>query len=896
MGGQSYANQSSLVSVLVGIACATRLNSHHKTKLSLHKESLQNSKRNLVNQQLPQAAKPFLSSSSAPNFAKIQRPNGFLGAGKGNVISRYGQHATPAAQPNTPKKNSRPVQMHQVPSAHAQYTSNQSGQLSNAKTNFVSKPSPLIRKVPNVSEAVRRPLMKTVQNSADSSPRTMVAGWRRNLPMKQFDSPLAAADVQGAVVEKGIEVMGKMVDKQLQIIDDAQQKAEDFLKKEIKLDIVPDKGWKSEDMFVPPGYHLDTKISEEESAPKEMEINPFSYPAGLGSVMMNGCYGTGYQEGDPCYVAKWTLDACLNMIDGAAFMGVGFDGRGDYSPESRRMSIVQRSCAGKATYDDYDVPDTMNVHGIYDTKASMTTFESRSEFQTYLQQEAGVSGSFFGFYAGSKQAWGQSTSASDQQYMALLSVDINRYEIFLDEVKPESLSLPFLKEFMSLPTSYFAAGASFKYQDFIQRWGTHYIKSSDFGGQLQIRKTMSASEFSSKMEFATEMEKEYKTLFGSVGSKSSTKGGSSQHSQSKTTSTTINVFGGSHEIATILSDAYAPTFKNDFKDWLVSIPKYPKPFLFKVGPITNLLDFRANDLFPNENVNWGCEGNVASLQTEINANGDKVKYFETPGANGTMKKHYCVSDSRKGLEDAIKRRRISLQRAIEIYMEEGFISITDFKLPVCSSLAQDDPQHEGSWQQITSGRELFSVLFDMKTDLIGVDGYKIPRNMSRLLKYEKGKWLTGEKDGSFHLFNAFDNGKSGNPKEYKMSIMGLVLSYNEERETLELLQSDLKESRQFFPDLHKSLVGKTLASIVTKTHGKPNTGFKREKLANRPCNVKWSNTLRFDPTDSNGKCLHFTASTAGKIFVVFSTLPNEKASWYYIEIGQDRVAIYKVQL
>ena len=38
-----------------------------------------------------------------------------------------------------------------------------------------------------------------------------------------------------------------------------------------------------------------------------------------------------------------------NLIDGAAFMGVGFDGRGEYSPESRKMSIVQRNCAGKAT-------------------------------------------------------------------------------------------------------------------------------------------------------------------------------------------------------------------------------------------------------------------------------------------------------------------------------------------------------------------------------------------------------------------------------------------------------------------------------------------------------------------------------------------------------------------
>lgn len=44
----------------------------------------------------------------------------------------------------------------------------------------------------------------------------------------------AAADIQGAVVEKGIEVMGKMVDKQLQIIDEAQEKAEKFLKKDVR--------------------------------------------------------------------------------------------------------------------------------------------------------------------------------------------------------------------------------------------------------------------------------------------------------------------------------------------------------------------------------------------------------------------------------------------------------------------------------------------------------------------------------------------------------------------------------------------------------------------------------------------------------------------------------------
>jgi len=48
-----------------------------------------------------------------------------------------------------------------------------------------------------------------------------------------FAALLADPKVQEAVIDKGIEVAGKLVDKQLQIIDDAQKKAADFLKKEV---------------------------------------------------------------------------------------------------------------------------------------------------------------------------------------------------------------------------------------------------------------------------------------------------------------------------------------------------------------------------------------------------------------------------------------------------------------------------------------------------------------------------------------------------------------------------------------------------------------------------------------------------------------------------------------
>ena len=66
------------------------------------------------------------------------------------------------------------------------------------------------------------------------------------------------------------------------------------------------------------------------------------------------------------------------------------------------------------------------MHGVYDTKAAIVTYESREEYQKQLQQEAGVSGSYFGFSAGVKEAWGESTATASQKYMAVLDVDIIR--------------------------------------------------------------------------------------------------------------------------------------------------------------------------------------------------------------------------------------------------------------------------------------------------------------------------------------------------------------------------------------------------------------------------------------------------------------------------------------
>lgn len=247
---------------------------------------------------------------------------------------------------------------------------------------------------------------------------------------------------------------------------------------------------------------------------------------------------------------------------------------------------------------------------------------------------------------------------------------------------------------------------------------------------------------------------------------------------------------------------------------------------------------------------------------------------------------------------------------------KGPNSITDIQLPPCNKDSQTKPgaaqpettdqadeavKHKKvvglSWQHITKDKALFRVIFDMRNDLKGTKDFSdIPRNMSRLVRYKDGKWFTAEKDGSFHLYNAFRNGKSGDPQQHKISILGLVLSFNPNTGGLTLLSRDFEASRVFFPNLHDTLAGKELGRAVLDSSISESGASKRETLADPPCNVKWSNALRFDPTEAKGKCLHFTASSEGNIFVVFATLPIDKTSWYYIEITPQKVAIYKVMI
>eukprot|EP00058_Branchiostoma_floridae_P002515 XP_002588003.1 hypothetical protein BRAFLDRAFT_125400 [Branchiostoma floridae] len=614
-----------------------------------------------------------------------------------------------------------------------------------------------------------------------------------------------------------------------------------------EIDFIEQKGMVQDDLFAPPGMKM--KVDVEKSPKKQNEkddMSPpkaFSYPMGMGGTLMNGCFGTGYVPGDPCYKAKRPLPPCLNLMEGCYYIGVGFDGRGEYSSVSRRKTVIQRKCSLKKKYHGEEVPDQMNVHGVYDSDVSSRVFEGRESFRQFLQQKAGVSFSGWGFQGSVNSAWGGSSKSEKQMFMSLIEADIIRYEIFLDEVKPTDLTLSFLRDFLSLPKNFIIGKA--KLQEFIIRYGTHYIKSAKFGGSFQLYKTQEATKSESLESFSVSAQASYSGMF-SAGAHYGRKEESGSASSQKSSSTHLVIEGGDQKVAGIVADFYTTSFKDTFTEWLKSVPSYPKPIEMFMGTLSELLNLNFKLLFP---------------------------FDVSDAADGCFSKKYCDDTSVEEFQLSMDKKRLALERAIAVYMEEGPIPTTDFHLkggkPGCQTdllmvKGGDAGVSHPSWLELING-DTYKIFFDLQRDV----GRDIRKDTEAYVVYSEGRWNCHHPGKTFHAYNSWDNGGSGDTKNKK------IFKY-------------LDRSN---PNIVNSVVGR-VEYVSPLEHSQSNSGA-LANILEAPCEVKWSNSYQIKPAEEGGKCLYFVAASKGDIFVVFSAIPRDKTTWYHLQISFQGVALYK---
>ncbi|CAH1224577.1 Hypp18 [Branchiostoma lanceolatum] len=750
---------------------------------------------------------------------------------------------------------------------------------------------------------------------------------------------------------------------------------------EADIQLVPRPGATMGNMYAPPGWEIRHKYKYKDDRNEDKDSSggqtaAYTYPNGLGPVLMNGCFGTGYENGDPCWEAKIPQEGCPNMIDGATYLGVGFDGRGVYSAESRKKSVIQRSCENLQTYGKHEVPDSMTPQGIYDTNVESYTFSSMEEYRQYLAEKSAVTsakamfqeeifkasghvsgGGAFGLGwsvgGGVSSQSGSSSQSSDfsasssasarlsekqtRTFMAMLEINIFRYEIFMDDVTPDQLNVGFVRDFISLPESYFSPGAEITFQNFYLRWGTHYIKSAKFGGQLKIIKTKQATEDLSMSEFATKAEKDWKMTMstfsalasqtkssswwhehetkteskqssGQAASGSQSQANSNQEKQESSqeySNEMLEVQGGDQQIAAAITEMYTTALTTELKDWLESIDDYPKPFSFVLRPVSDLLNIPFASLFPAGEVDYGCFGE-RKLRIE---EGTGRKYYiqettkQVGGDKGSKNGseavtvseiRYCNFANRKDLEDSMTKRRLSLERAVTVYLEEGRLLSSDFLLPAgepgCETamlaFLQGNNADVPSWEDMIGGNE-FTVVFDMP---YGIPGILQAQDVLEL-KFFRHKWFSTRRGSVPHLYDSYKNGGSNDVQGKKVSVQGLAMTYDEQTGVFTVTDDDFEASAPLIPDLPNWIKGRDIARAEYKKL-LDHLSQKSETVGDVPCGIHWSNAHRFDPTDG-GKCIHFTAASEGDIFVVFASIPQNHETWIYIHISPEGVALYK---
>ncbi|XP_062505376.1 uncharacterized protein LOC134182065 isoform X2 [Corticium candelabrum] len=712
------------------------------------------------------------------------------------------------------------------------------------------------------------------------------------------------ADIKAKAIEIAGEVASKALDSAFGAISDAKNRSANQLMNGAKVNVKLDESFQGKSVIYPGDTSLNVDFDNDPIVPEqESQEQPLYYMGGTGAMVQNSCFDTDFPPDPECYEGATGGAVCSTILDAASFIGVGFDGRSEYNAKSRKLSLIQRDCSAGKSYDGKQVPNSMMVQGIYDTEANTFVFGSREEYRRYLEEGAAVGESIVFFADALKNAYGEASSETKEMYLAIMDINIIRYEIFLDRVIPDNLNPSFLHDFMSLPTSFDGPGHASQFIDFILRWGTHYVKSSPVGGQLELRKATGVSVTQDIDAFAREARKDFQGIFRSSHARDYLETSQENKVKQEAQGLSMNAQGGEQHIGALLSDMYGPGFKTALVSWLESLVTYPKPFDFTLGRISDLVNFKESELFPSEDTylveRWGCEAKKAAGELETDEISGEQYYTyqeEVIKPDGTVesvtKRKYCKYLSREELTKVIAQRRRALDKAISIYLEEGPISTADTFVPGtgvgCTTpyRSQSLPEDVPTWDELTGpdGYEEFHISFDMQATLYGSGGRIIPAKSGHDVVYKDKKWYKKSQDGLVHLYNGFDNGNSGNLASQRVSILGLVLDYNDEDGTLYLTEdayeaSDIWHSSEASNLVNMSLAffnPETIADIIT-----PESPI--------PCNVHWSNIDRM----AIDYCLKFSASSTSTIFVVLAAVPRLIDTWYYVRMARDEASIHK---
>ncbi|KAI8494110.1 hypothetical protein Bbelb_284570, partial [Branchiostoma belcheri] len=165
------------------------------------------------------------------------------------------------------------------------------------------------------------------------------------------------------------------------------------------------------------------------------------------------------------------------------------------------------------------------------------------------------------------------------------------------------------------------------------------------------------------------------------------------------------------------------------------------------------------------------------LKTE---EGTGRKYYEvgkmvnnTQGEMTPVKeKRYCDFPSADKFQQEMDKKRLALERAIAVYMEEGPVPTTDFRLeggkPGCTSQALKvkggiSGTTSPTWMELING-DTYKVIFDLPENI----NDDITKSKEVFLVFAQQRWNCHAPGAEVHMYNSRNNGESGDTRKNKI--------------------------------------------------------------------------------------------------------------------------------
>jgi len=215
-------------------------------------------------------------------------------------------------------------------------------------------------------------------------------------------------------------------------------------------------------------------------------------------------------------------DDVPNLVPGAEKLGFGYNIFGTYSFDNAIRPLFDLgapspwSSPSGATF---NLPANVTTPGGSKSSASAYAFSSMSEFSSYFQRSASVSGSIGAFSASFSTSYSTEQQNSNAYSWALVESDVQAWEVGI-EYSPQILlgNVVTDPDWLKLPTQFNPSDRDnvLAFFRFFQKFGTHFISSVTAGGTLYYYFAVSTSSSYSSQQISMSASAEYHGLISST--------------------------------------------------------------------------------------------------------------------------------------------------------------------------------------------------------------------------------------------------------------------------------------------------------------------------------------------------------------------------------------------